>query len=52
MADRRQRRRYLGVARPRRRMKRQRALGRFSEHAVQHEGVKVQVSCEAPRNVK
>jgi hypothetical protein len=37
VADRRQRRRDLGVARPRRRVKHQRAPGRLSEHPVQHE---------------
>jgi hypothetical protein len=42
-ADHGQRPSDLGVARPRRRMKRQRAPGCFGEHPVQHEGVKVQV---------
>jgi len=43
LADRRQRCRDLGVARCRRRLKRQRAPGRIGKHPVQHEGVKVQV---------
>ena len=43
VADHGQRRRDLGVARYRRRPKRQRGPGRFREHPVQHQRVKVQV---------
>jgi hypothetical protein len=41
VADRRERRRDVGVARRRRRMKRQCASGLFEKHPVQHESVKM-----------
>jgi hypothetical protein len=47
VADGRERRRDLGVARRRRRMKRQLAPGAVAEHPVQHEGVNVQVCVQA-----